>query len=194
MKPKKPLPTARPFLTILTATFCRPQGLAENLRSVYRQTLAHEIEQIVLPDHIGVSPNHAVYGRLPWYATAPRGAYVHVLGDDDVLADDQVVERIKRFAERQAYPDVIVMKCKKGDTEYPKCGVTGEPTEGDIDLCCYVVKRQVWATCMQTYRPHYKCDYGFYQTLKDYGASLTPLDQVIAVGRVGGGRPEAVDW
>ena len=191
MKPKKPLPTGRPFLTIFTCTYQRPKGLEACLRSVARQTLAHEIEHIVLPDHVGVAPNDAVYGRLPKYVDAVHGEYVHVLGDDDVLADDRVVERLKQFAERNGNPDVIVLKCKKGDQVYPKSDLF---REGDIDLCNFVVDADMWKACMERYGEHYKCDFGFYSELCDYVEGFDRFDCLFAQGAVGGGRPEAVDW
>ena len=191
MKPKKPLPTGRPFLTIFTCTYQRPKGLEACLKSVARQTLAHEIEHIVLPDHVGVAPNDAVYGRLPKYVDAVHGEYVHVLGDDDVLSDDRVVERLKLFAERNGKPDVIVLKCKKGDQVYPKA----DPfREGDIDLCNFVVEAEMWKACMERYGENYKCDFGFYAELTAYMDTIDRSDILFAQGAVGGGRPEAVDW
>ena len=193
MKPKKPLPTGRPFLTIFTCTYQRPKGLEACLKSVARQTLAHEIEHIVLPDHVGVAPNDAVYGRLPKYVDAVHGEYVHVLGDDDVLADDRVVERLKRFAERNFNPPVIVLKCKKGEQVYPKTELHGTIKEGDIDLCCLVIRQDVWAKTISEYAPDYKCDWDYFELVSD-GWDLENFNCLFAQGAVGGGRPEAVDW
>jgi hypothetical protein len=199
MKPKKPLPKTQPFLTILTATYCRPAGLAALLKSVHQQTIAHEIEHIVLPDYIGVSPNDAVYGRLPWYVDAIRGEYVHVLGDDDVLAAPDVVARVKAFARAIGNPPVVRLKCQKGDQVYPLGGVHSVALkEGDVDLCNFIISREAFVSCMKRYQP-YVCDWGFVQLLEDYlnetvHKSVEAIDMLYAVGKVGGGRPEAVDW
>ena len=194
MKPKKPLPTARPFITFLTNTFRRPQGLAACMSSVCRQTAVEHVEQIVLPDHLGHSPADAVYGRMPWYATAARGEYVHVLGDDDELADEKVVAALMKFAQKHDYPPVIVVRCKKGPDEFPKCGLAGQPQEGDVDLCSYVMRRDVFVGHACSYGRNYKCDWDGYLALKERtGDRLMPLDLLFVVGKQGGGRPE-VDW
>ena len=196
MKPKQPLPTERPFITFMTCTYRRPKALAENMKSIARQTLAKEIEQIIIPDYVGVSPNDAVYGRLPRYAENIHGQYVHVLGDDDVLADATVVEQIKQFVFKRDFPDGVIVKCKKGDQEYPKCGVAGEPVEGDVDLCCYVLRADVFRKTMRDYEPKRVCDWDYLQELTAWtGANgLVPLELLFAQGAVGSGRPEAVDW
>lgn len=192
MKPKVPVPQTTPFITFLTCAYRRPQGLAKNMASIANQTCVNEIEHIVLPDHMGHGPNAAVYGRLPFYVEAPRGEYVHVLGDDDALADDKVVERVKAFARKHNNPTTIVVRCQKGGTEFPKCGLNGLPKEGDVDLCNFVVRRDAWKLFVTDYGRDYKCDWDGYLRLKQF-AALIPLDLLFAVGKEGTGRPE-VDW
>lgn len=194
MKPKRPLPQERPFITFVTNTFRRPQGLAACMASVCRQTAVAHIEQIVLPDHLGHSPADAVYGRMPWYATAARGEYVHVLGDDDELASEKVVAQLMAFARKEHEPPVIVVRAQKGPDEFPKCGLRGEPKEGDVDLVNYVMRRDVFVGHACSYGRNYKCDWDGYLALKERaGGRLEPCDLLFAVGKASGGRPE-VDW
>jgi hypothetical protein len=89
----------QPFITFYTPTYKRPQALARCLASVASQTVVGEIEQIVIPDHVGVGI-HGMYARVPQYASAVHGEYVMFLCDDDVLADATVVETVKTFAGR----------------------------------------------------------------------------------------------
>jgi hypothetical protein len=194
MKPKRPLPTTQPFVTFLTNTYRRPDGLLANMRSVGTQTAVAEIEQIIVPDHLGHSPADAVYGRMPWYATAPRGEYVHVLGDDDVLAAEDVVARLKAFVRLHHEPPAVFVRVRKGDTEYPKGGLDADLKEGDVDLCCFVMRQDVWRRLIEVYCPHYKCDWdGLLALRKVSNVQVMPCDLLFAVGKVGGGRPE-LDW
>ena len=191
MKPKKPLPTERPFLTILTRTYRRPAGLVALMRTIQRQTLAHSIEHIIIPDYIGVAPNDAVYGVLPMYTSAIHGEYVHVLGDDDILKSEFSVEHLRDDIREAGNPVYQVVNCYKGEQTYPKAW---PPKEGDIDLCNLVIRADVFEAMMSRYAKGYKCDWGAFNVLTEI-AGLQPLSALIyATGRVGGGRPEAVDW
>lgn len=194
MKPKKPLPTERPFVSFYTNTYRRPAALARNFASISKQTLVAEVEQIVIPDHLGHYSTDAVYGRLPWYADAVRGEYVNSLGDDDCLAADDVVARLKKFVRCYGEPDVVVVNVKKGDDTYPKCGLGGVPVEGDVDFGSYILRRDVWVQHAREYGGGaYKCDYDGLLALQRAGRTFAICDLLFAVGAVGGSRPE-VDW
>ncbi len=193
MKPKRPLPLDPPFLTLVTHTYRRPQALARNMASVCRQTAVEAIEQIVLPDHLGLSPADAVYGRMPWYADAPRGRYVHVLGDDDVLADDNSVAHLQAFVMRRGCPPCVAVLARKGPDLFPKKPLL-EAVEGDVDLCCFVMRRDVYSALARSYGCNYKCDWDGFQALK--AICVTPIVEsglLFALGAQGSGRPE-VDW
>src|SRR5262245_26002669 len=131
MRPPRPLPATRPFLTLFTMAFRRPQALARNFRSVATQTAAERIEQIVLPDHVGYGWE-ALYGRIGWYAQAARGEYVGWLNDDDELADTTVVERLERHVAKAGRPELVIVSVLKGGTEFPQCDADGPPIEGEI--------------------------------------------------------------
>ena len=67
----------QPFLTFYTPTYKRPEGLAQCLASVAAQTIADEIEQVVIPDHVGIGID-GMYRRLPTYTEAVHGMSVHI--------------------------------------------------------------------------------------------------------------------
>ncbi len=190
MKPPKPLPTAPPFLTLWTPTFRRPRQLALNLASVGKQTIADQIQQIVVPDHIGLGVAGGLYGQLPWYAQAFRGEYVNFLCDDDVIADEKNVERIRGFARARGNPPVIVCRVLKGSLNLPACDPIGEPQLGSIDLTSFFVRGDVWHQHVGDYGLRYEGDYDHAMALWRAGHPFAYLDLLYATGGASHGRPE----
>ena len=193
MKPPKPLPTERPFLTLYTNTFRRPDGLAKCLASVGQQTAVDDLEQIVLPDHSGYGVAGGLFGRLPWYADAVRGQYVNLLCDDDVLASADVVAKVKAFAEDRQGPPLIVVNVQKGSTVFPGVPPEGEPICGSVDLTSYIVRADLWRAYLEKYEPVYEGDWWFAHALYRAGVPAAFCDVLWAIGAQSNGRPE-VDY
>lgn len=193
MRPPVPWDPARqPFISFYTPTFMRPAGLARLLESVSKQTAREEIEHLVVPDHVGYGIGGGLFGRIPTYAETLRGRYVHVVCDDDVLAHERAVEQLKAFAEKHDEPPVIIVRVTKGGIEYPFCD-PADPVAGQIDMCCYVLRRDVWLAHQRDYGLRYEGDF-------DHGRALALAGWPMAVSHIdfveGGasmGRPE-VDW
>jgi hypothetical protein len=57
-----------PFLTFYTPSYRRPHGLAKCLASVQMQTIVSEIEQIVIPDHVGLGVG-GMFAQVSRYAS-----------------------------------------------------------------------------------------------------------------------------
>jgi glycosyltransferase involved in cell wall biosynthesis len=192
VKPPVALPTDQPFLSIYTPTFRRPQQLAKLLESVARQTARADLEQLVFPDHVGYGIVGGLWGRIEWYADACRGRYATVIGDDDVIASDDGVAKLKAFAEKTGYPEVIVVRARKNGLDYPSRFAL--PFEcGDIDLCCYVLRRDVWVRHKADYGKRYEGDYDHGMVLYNAGYRHEFLDMLWVDGHASHGRPE-VDW
>lgn len=190
MKPPVPLPTTPPFLSIYTPTFRRPRQLAACLASVGRQTAADDVEQIVVPDHVGHGLEAALYGRLPWYAPVLRGRYVTLIADDDVLAGETVVEQVRAFAAAQHDPDVIVTRVVKNGLSLPACDPCGPPECGAIDLGSYLVRGDVWQQHVSDYRQVYEGDYWHVKAMHDAGRRFAFCDVLWLTGGASHGRPE----
>lgn len=190
MKPAQPLPTAPPFLTLVTPTFRRPQQLAACLASVGRQTAADDLDQLVLPDHVGYGVSGALFGRLPWYQAAVRGRYVNLLCDDDVLASDTVVATVRMFAAAKGDPEVIVTRVIKNGLSLPQCDPEGEPVCGAVDLTSYLVRQDVWQRHVPDYGTRYEGDFDHALTLFKSGYRFAFCDVLWAVGAASNGRPE----
>jgi hypothetical protein len=191
MKPPKPLPTEPPFLTLYTNTRLRPEALRRNLESVGRQTAVERLEQLVIPDHVGYGLAGALFGRVPWYAEACRGRYVAFLSDDDALAGENVVAALERFVGSQPEaPAAVLVRVAKGDGEFPKGDPAGPPVEGEIDLGCYVLRRDVWVAYKGAYGMRYSGDYDHAKRLWDDGIRPLFADVLFAAGPLSNGRPE----
>lgn len=182
------------FLTFITPTFRRPQRLAACLASVGAQTLVSEIEHIVLPDHVGIGID-GMYASLPHYASAVHGEYVHILADDDVLAGPTVVEQVKRFAEQQRHPPVIVVNVVKfmeeGALLLPTALYRDVPIEGQIDLGCIITRRDVWLQHVGDYGHRYEGDADHMLAMHRAGHAFARAEIFFLKGAVMRGRAEA---
>ena len=189
MRPPRPL-NPSPFVTLYTNTFRRPTALAKCFESVGRQTAVEEIEHVVIPDHVGHGVAPALYGRLPWYADALRGQYINLLCDDDVLAADDVVAKVKQFAEGRQYPPVIVTRVIKGAQTLPTCDPEGPPVCGSVDLTSYLVRRDIWQKHVPDYGVRYEGDFDHATALYQAGHPFTFCPVLWAIGGASNGRPE----
>lgn len=177
-----------PFITFYTPTYRRPLGLARNLASVQAQTRVQDIEQIVIPDHIGIGID-GMFARVPEYADAVHGRYVAFLCDDDELSGPDVVERLEYAAEAEGYPPLLVVQTRKGGTVLPS-GEAWPPRMGQIDLNCAVVRRDIWQRHAGHYGRRYEGDFDFMWSLWVEGVPAVPVDLVLSVGGVSRGAAE----
>jgi hypothetical protein len=190
VKPPQPI-NESPFLTIITPTFKRPKQLAACLNSVAKQTAVADIEQIVLPDHVGYGVPGGLFGRMAWIKPIVRGAYVNVLCDDDVLPDECAVETIKAFSAKHEDPAVIVARVIKNGLHLPLCAPEAEPICGQVDLTSFIVRSDVWHAHVGDYGMRYEGDFDHCSALYRAGHRFAFCDVLWAVGAASNGRPEA---
>jgi len=180
----------KPFITLYTPTFRRPKGLAACLESVGRQTIASEIEHIVIPDHVGLGIG-GMYAKVHDYADAVHGRYVHFLADDDVLADPTVVEQVKAFADVNGSPAVVIVNVIKGHHGMLPVGDPWPPRLGAIDLGCIITRADVWKVHAKDYGTRYEGDFDHAQALFNAGHQAAVCDVLFLCGAVSHGRAEA---
>jgi hypothetical protein len=177
-----------PFITFVTPTYKRPTLLAKCLASVSAQTIAWDIEHVVIADHVGIGIA-GVYERLPSYASAVHGQYVHVLADDDVLASPTVVEEVRTAAAKAQFPPVVLVGVLKGNlliyepTWPPECGF--------IDLGSLVVRSDVWKRHVGDYGKRYEGDFDFALAVSEAGHAVARCPITFLHGAVMQGKPEA---
>lgn len=182
----------KPFLTLYTPTFRRPRQLAACLASVQAQTAVSEIEQIVIPDHIGIGVE-GMYATVPKYGEAVHGEYVHLFCDDDVLAAPDVVERVKSFAREHDSPPAIIVKSEKAGSVWP-AKMEGPPVCGAIDLGCVITRADIWTHLVLcgAYKPIYEGDFTFASALWEIaGPRWHYFDLLFCRGAVSRGAAEA---
>lgn len=180
-----------PFLTFYTPTHKRPTLLARCLQSVWAQTAVDDLEQLVVPDHVGVGVG-GMYDRIPLYAAAVHGRYVHVLADDDELAAPDVVERLRADVAAAGDPPLVVARAYKGMREFPRSRYW-PPVLRQLDLGCLVVRRDVWLANLDGYGGEYWGDYLFAARLAEQGVVPAWSDVRLVVGAVLYGKPERAD-
>lgn len=182
----------KPFLTFYTPTYRRPQGLARCLASVQAQTVVERIEQIVIPDHCGVGGDEgvaAMFGKIPQYANAVHGDYVHILGDDDELASPVVVEIVKEFIEANGRPELVIVDVIKGGAHWPE-PPAWPPQLARIDLGCGIVRADVWKHHVADYGAAYEGDFIFYRALHQAGVQAAIFPFLFLTGGVSHGATE----
>jgi hypothetical protein len=180
----------RPFLTLYTASYKRPHGLQRCMESVAHQTLVNEIEHLIVPDYVGVGIG-GMYQRVSAIRDAVHGDYVHFLADDDVLASPTVVEEVKRAAEQNGYPSMLLVRVVKGQMSLPQ-GQPWPPVCGAIDLGCMVTRSDVWKAHAHRYGNRYEGDFDFAHAVAQSGHSAVFVDLLFLVGGVSHGEPEPV--
>lgn len=161
---------SQPFITLYTPTYKRPQALVRCIKSVERQTIADQIEQIIIPDYVGRGVG-GMYEQVPQYVSAVHGQYVYFLADDDVLDASDVVERVRDYVQEQDEPPpVIIVRAEKGGLMLP-LEPHGEPVQGHIDLGCFIVRGDLWREFAGrgAYGNRYEGDYDFGRALWDAG-------------------------
>lgn len=178
-----------PFLTFYTPTYRRPQALAACLASVAKQTAVGRIQQIVVPDHIGVGVG-GMYAQIPTYVDAIKGEYVHLLADDDELVDPSVVQRVAAFAHAYDYPELILVRVRKAGV-FDLTTPTWPPVEGGIDLGCLITRADIWKAHVHRYGKRYEGDFDFAQALYQSGVVPAFCDLHFLTGAVMRGAAEA---
>lgn len=179
-----------PFITFYTPTYKRPRGLVACLASVAAQTAADDLEQVVIPDHVGRGIA-GMYARVPDYASAVHGRYVTFLCDDDVLSDPGAVAAVRAFAEAQGEPPLILVHTRKGGAIWP-AGDPWPPQVGRIDLNCAIVRADIWRAHIAAYGARYEGDFDFLSALHASGVPAVSYPYLFSVGAVSGGAAEVV--
>lgn len=179
----------QPFLSFYTPHYRRPMALAKCLQSVQTQSAVSEIEQVVIVDHVGLGVA-GMYERVPLYASAIHGSYVHMLADDDVLAGPHVVAQVKERAEREGFPAVLIVSAIKGHLTLPMDNA-GPPVCGRIDLGCLIVRQDIWQRHAGDYGARYEGDYDLAKALWDAGHPFVyARDITFLIGAVSRGAAE----
>jgi len=177
-----------PFLSFYTPTYKRPAALAACMASVAKQTEVQRIEHVIVADYVGLGIA-GMYAQVPDYAEALHGEYVHLLADDDVLANPSVVAQVLDFSRSEGAPPIILVDVLKNGMHI---GGNWPPVEGRIDLGCLIVRRDIWMRHCFDYGKRYEGDYDMARAMARAGHRTARLPLVFLTGGVGRGVPESV--
>lgn len=179
-----------PFVTFWTPTFRRPKQLAACIASLDAQTARDRIEQIIVPDFVGLGVAEGLYGRLPLYQDVFHGQYINFLCDDDIMATPTAVEEVEAWARAQNYPDVIVTQVVKNGLTLPLCSPTDEPVCGQVDLTSYLVRADVWKQHVKDYGLIYEGDFTHALAMHQSGRQFAFCPVLWAIGPASRGATE----
>jgi hypothetical protein len=159
------------------------------MASVGKQTDIKWIEHVIVADYVGVGIA-GVFARVPEYANAIHGQYVHFLADDDELANSSVVTQLRDFAIAEDYPPIILVSVIKHGLG--QISGVWPPVLGEIDLGNLIVRRDVWTQHCGDYGKRYEGDADFAQALCMAGHRVARLSMLFLRGDVRHGHPEVV--
>lgn len=170
------------FLQIITRTFNRrPTMLARNQQSL-AQLVEDDWHQTLVVDDKGRG--------VPWANqnlanVVAEGRYLWVLDDDDVCALPTLVSELRAVAEREGYPEVIVMRAR-----HEKFGMLpsdanwrGAPVHGNCGFSNYFIRGDVWEAQRSMFRECecYEADYRFIAQLWYSEMRFAWHDVVVAI-------------
>ena len=176
------------FLSVVTRCYKRPGMLNANQQSLARQT-SQDFEQILLVDDVGLGL-HAANKRLA--EANPKGDYVLILDDDDLLIDDRAIEKLAEAAADR--PDLVIFKADHGPLGIlpsPYVFIRKEPVLNRIGSCDFITRRDVWQEHIHRFGTPQRGDYHFLASVWADGPDVVWLeDEVLArVQRISGGQP-----
>lgn len=149
------------FLTVVTRHMPkRAEMLHTNSDSLAAQTET-DFERLLLVDGEGrgIAWSHAMLAERDWQDVG--GDYVLLLDDDDVLADEGVVAKLKEGAAGR--PDLMVVQMDHGprgilpaSEDYGKL-----PERGKIGVSAVVPSRELFLEAVRHFQPVYAGDYDY---------------------------------
>lgn len=176
------------FLSIVTRCHPnRPSMLQKNIDSLAAQT-CQDFEQVLIRDDAGRGVGWA-NGQLQH--ASPKGDYVLILDDDDLLTDETAVEKLKAAADDQ--PDLIIFKVDHaglGILPSPKVWERS-PMGGHIGSCDFITRRDLWRRHIPAFSQPTCGDIAFLRSMWHENIGVVWLDeQLAAVQRISRGRGE----
>jgi len=178
------------FLSIVTRCYKRPYMLEQNRKSVAAQT-CQDFEHIFLVDDIGRGVGWA-NGQFHRHRDEPRGDYVLMLDDDDVLSEPTAIEHLKEAAVNS--PDLVMCKFDYGSygiLPTPEMWQMKWPKQTHVGTSCFITRRDIWHDNVQCFEREIAGDYWFLYSIWPDLQHTKWLDFVIGrVQRISRGAPE----
>lgn len=182
-----------PFLTIYTPTYQRPSLLAACVASVQAQTVADDIQHLIIRDEVGVGIG-GMFAAIADNAPLVHGDYVYILQDDDRLADVEVVRDVRTSTLMLKRPPLLMVRNQKRGQIFP-FHWRQRPTLGAVDLGSYIIRADVFQATCQLFGQRYEGDFDYINAVWPlHGGQAGWFDRLVAEAQIvppGLGRPEA---
>lgn len=178
-----------PFLSVVTRSCGRAKQFARAKKSLATQT-DPDYEHVVIIDKVGRGL-HAANKSLAKNKHRVRGQYVFILDDDNYVNDVRFIKHLKNVVSQHKV-DIILFKAhrKPFSQILPSKRVWGiRPILGEIDSCCFVVKRAVWQKHIHEFGRPKHGDYHFIKALFDRNYSRYWVSKtMVMIPTIGGGK------
>jgi len=149
-----------------------------------------DYEHIVIVDAVGRGL-HAANKSLAENKHRMKGQYVFILDDDNYVSDRYFIKHLKNVVSQHPVDIVLFMAHRKPFSQtLPSKRVWGkQPILGEIDSCCFVVKRAIWQKHIHEFGKPKHGDYHFIKALFDKGYSKYWLSKtMVMIPTIGGGK------
>lgn len=180
---------SQPFLSVVTRSCGRAKMFARAKKSLATQT-DPDYEHIVIVDKVGKGL-HAANKSLAKNKHRVRGQYVFILDDDNYVSDIRSIRHLKDVVSQHKV-DIILFKAhrKPFSETLPSKRVWGtRPILGEIDSCCFVVRRAIWQKHIHEFGRPKHGDYHFIKALFDRGYSKYWVSKtMVMIPTIGGGK------
>lgn len=177
------------FLSIVTRCHPnRPSMLEKNRASLANQT-DQDFEHVLIKDEKGRGVEWA-NGILQ--TAVPRGDYVLVLDDDDLLTDNRAIEKLR--AATITNPDIVVFKVHHGRLGVLPSALVWQkkrPVGGHIGSCDFITRRDIWRQHIPAFARPSGGDYYFLRSMWHEDINVVWLDErLAAIQRISRGKGE----
>ena len=176
----------RKFLSVYTATHKRPQLLGRCMASVLGQSMA--CEHVVVHDFVGLGVE-GMYGDIENHADQCHGEYVLMLNDDDYLLGQDAIFDLWTKNHGSGAEVLVFQGDLLGET-YPRVWEE-KPSIGDIAICNYAMRNDIWRKHATHWKRSYEADYWMFELFWELRYRFNWIPQMVfKVDQVGRGVPE----
>jgi hypothetical protein len=175
------------FLSVITRCYKRPTLLARNVASLEAQT-DQDYERVLTED---IEGRGIGWANRVLSTVEPAGVYVMVLDDDDMLIDNQAIEKMKIATVDR--PALVIFKADHQELGILPSGSVwnNRPIGGQIGSISFISRRDIWERHIHAFGVNSGGDYNYLRNVWQTKPSVVWLDEVLAgVQRISRGKPE----
>ncbi len=175
-----------PFLSVVTRCYKRLNMLGKNISALNSQD-DPDYEQLFLVDDVGYGVG---YANRQLATAEPKGEYVLILDDDDMLINDQAITLLKEATLDK--PDIVIFKADHDNLGILPSAAVWEkrPIYGQIGSCDFITRRDIWEKHIHAFGVDSAGDYAFLKAIWHDKPEVVWLNEVLAgVQRISWGAP-----